>query len=83
MPVVKVTAEGEPDRVVRAKSKQAAIGHVVNGKYTANIMSTDDLADLFEKGVKIEDAREEEKVVESDDAEAPLPPLTEDSGFEQ
>jgi len=49
--------QGENEfRLVRAKSRQAAIGHVVGGRYKADIADQETLVAAVADGVKVETA---------------------------
>lgn len=74
MPLYLVKSKnGEEERFIKAKSQAAAISHVTKDKYEAeNISSADAIADILERGVKIEKAAVEAAAEEpASDAQQP------------
>lgn len=75
MPVYEVN-HGQETRIVKAGAKSTAINHVIRDTITAKALSPDELADMIEKGMKIETAvvdtpaEQAEAVTEADTAKA-------------
>jgi len=47
------------DRLIKASSKSVAVNHVVKNTITAKSVTASEMADLIDKGLKIEDAGKE------------------------
>lgn len=57
MPFYEVSIEGQPKRLIKAKSEKAAIDFVISGKIETRVIKTvEEAVDLFEAGVKVEHA---------------------------
>lgn len=56
------TPSGE--RLIRSTTRRQAVDHVVKGTITAKTINADELADLLDRGLKIENAETTDPVVE-------------------
>lgn len=58
MPVYLITGPEDERRLVNAKTKSKAVAFVVNKRFAAEAITTSDMVDLMNEGLKVEDARD-------------------------
>lgn len=52
-------------RIIKSKSKNAAVNFVVQELYTPKVLSAEDLLELQGEGLKVEDGMEDDEIVEA------------------